>query len=65
MLFGDNGLSKAEKWESKPLGEGLSVFPNGLSFFSVYMSLKKENFSGLPWGLPKKKGPCLHFSWPL
>ena len=55
MLSGDNGLSKAEKGEFKPLGEGLSVFPKGLSFFSVYMSLKKENFSRFPRALPKKR----------
>ena len=49
MLLGDNELSKAEKGESKPLGECLSVFFKDLSFFSVYMSFEREKkLSGLP-----------------
>ena len=49
MLLGDNELSKAEKGESKPLGECLSVFFKDLSFFSVYLSFERENkLSRLP-----------------
>ena len=54
MLPCDNRLSKAEKGEFKPLGEGLTVFPKGFSFFSVYMSLKRKLFRASMGSFQKK-----------